>query len=207
MSHWPDLGLVQTAARTEAVISSRDIPANMRWLPRLQSGLVVPYIAAWTSERGKAKIEPERRLGGQLALTTGGKLGDGEAMLGIMNWQREREVALERRCQVCRRLLGKRIFFTIVSAQMRMGHVMLVEPPTCKPCMEYAAARCPGIRRAKAQVWRCTDYTPVSVFVRMLGDPEIDKDIFDPLTVADFPPQGVVGHIKMIPIGAELWAG
>ena len=83
------------------------IPDCMGELPRTPGGAPVPYTAAWSSEEGGVKIEPDplliRHLGERSPAVwqAQGGIGEGAPKLAKMDAARQRWCTVLRACQVC----------------------------------------------------------------------------------------------------------
>lgn len=131
------------------------IPDHLAGRP-LWHGMVVPWVAAWTSER-RYKLKPDARISRtvrtpHLAVFTYGRPEVGEPELGLMHIPRQRDCVLEKLCQVCGRgIEGNPIAFTwnnqlgFLEGDMRM---LCLEPWVCRPCAEYAMRICPAVSSA-----------------------------------------------------------
>ena len=189
------------------------IPAGMRWLPRL-GGVPVPYVAHWTGEDGKARLEPYDGDGFSGPCVTHDDLrGHGVPVLGQMSYRRQREVIGAKRCQVCRRPLGRVSCVLLDAPRIQtfgplFGSFLLTEPPCCRSCMTWVKSYCPGIARAlgsgTAKLARIRSWTTIGVIVRPVGDPDLDK-AFAPLTALDMA-DGALGYLKIAVDAVEPWA-
>lgn len=189
------------------------IPPQMRWLPRTKRGVPVPYVAHWTSEEGKARLEPFASEGFTGPCITHDDLrGQGEPVLGRMSYRRQREVVLAKRCQVCRRKLRMKAYVLLnrprVSDPGQFFNSFLIdEPPCCRSCMSWCLTNCPGIARGlgsqTATIARVRTWTVVGVTVRPVGDQYLDA-AFAPLTAFDMP-NGALGYLKLAFDTVEPW--
>jgi hypothetical protein len=95
---------------------------------------------------------PDPILGGRLALfTREGKMGQGSPVWGRISEERQREVAVQRRCQVCSQKLGV-VGFAIVMPIERVKRESVLpirghEPLVCTHCLPKVFT-CPRVRQA-----------------------------------------------------------
>lgn len=140
-------------------------------------GLPVPYVAAWSSERGAIVLRRERNQsappGRRWTCHTGGREGRGSADFASMHPARSREAAELELCQVCATPLaysgrwlicwptehdmdtvGPAIRARMAEAEAKglpFDCTMVTEPPMCRPCAAYVLTVCPGVgRKAEA---------------------------------------------------------
>lgn len=110
-----------------------------------------PYITAWSGEVGHV-VRPEPLLSGTLALfCRSGSPGEGSPVWGRISEERQRQVALERRCQVCAGKLGA-FGYAVAMPIEPIGRPWVLpirtdEPLVCDGCLPKAVV-CPRIRQA-----------------------------------------------------------
>ena len=185
----------------------------MRWLPLTDRGVPVPYVAHWTAEEGKARLEP---FVGEVfsgpCITHPDLRGQGLPVLGRMSYRRQREVVLAKRCQVCRRKLRNKAYVFLDQPRITdpgqfFGSFLITDPPCCPSCMFWASTNCPGIARALGSkagtIARIRSWTPIGVTVRPVGVPDLDQ-AFEPLKAFNMP-SGALGYLKLAFDTVEPW--
>lgn len=162
----------------------------------------IPYVAYWSDELDRDYVvRPDPLLDDQLALFSQGTRGVGRPVLGIMNEQRQREVVIQGRCQVCANLIKrKRWLVTFGQNEIVGGEVvpLIREPWACTGCMVAAVRVCPGLK--------ATRHLPIlelhrwQVVVTMTSLPSrTEPDKVDPAAPV------VIGMLKIIPRAADRW--
>lgn len=156
---------------------------------RTAGGMPVPWAAAWTSEDHGYIVKPDPRLverGCQLPamFEADGRPGEGHAKLAVISPARQRESALELRCQVCRERVGEGpppwdppLWLADLRSQQASapdvrldasgrqaipvdGRLcpLIYEPWLCEPCLLYSLRACKGLRALRRSqmltLWR-----------------------------------------------------
>lgn len=155
----------------------------------------VPYVAYWSDEIDKPfAVRRDPRLHDEWALFSQGT-PTGKPVLGKMNEQRQREVVLDGKCQVCAAPI-KRSRWLVSFGEHENGKLLVREPWSCTGCMVAAVRYCPGIRQAAdrplllLRKWELAlTYTSVP----------------DGTEKPDDAPDTVWGMVKIIPIEADAY--
>lgn len=115
--------------------------------------VLVPYVAAWSSEMPDFRVAPEPLLGGKIALfRASGRRGEGKPVLGKMDPGRQRRCILRSLCQVCAQpMRPEDAWYALLEERVTVPGLDFVdavrEPAACARCMADALLLCPGLRR------------------------------------------------------------
>lgn len=175
------------------------LPPNIDALPKTRTGLPVPHVAAWSSER-TMRIANDPNIGGNHpTLFSNGAQGEGEPVLGQMDVARQRTVVVHGRCQVCNVKLPARDRFVVTLWEKLPDGTRLVrEPWACTTCLAFALRVCPGLlgarRTAGLDVVRMTHWTTPLALTSVAG--LVADGLLDPSP--DYP-ELVYGYAKIIP--------
>lgn len=141
------------------------MPKGVALLPRDKRGYPVPWAALWEDGPDPDHRNAIRRTQHGLTLWCSCVIGHGIPLLGQLCPRRQRRAMLERRCQLCGRLVKvtTKVVF-IGGSKFDKGHQRYVtEPPLHTACASYAARVCPrlvvGDRSGALRVAECQAYT------------------------------------------------
>jgi len=172
-------------------VSWRDVPepSTLADVLRTPGGMPVPWAASWSSENVGFVARPdpllvERGVPEPCLFEAAGVPGEGHAKLAVISAARQRESALELRCQVCRSEVGDGPppwdpplwIADLRSRQTTARDVgrdaagrqtidvagracpLIYEPWLCEPCLIYSLRACKGLlslrRRQSLTLWR-----------------------------------------------------
>lgn len=150
---------------------------------------LVPWNASWSAE-DRYEIRPCRYASGFPAVWCPHRPHEGRPIFAKPHMVRQRRSIAEMRCTVCgeRTTDGDRWWFKL--GHMQEGWFMTTEAPVHRACAELALKHCPHLRTRRA------DMEPMpggfSILKSIVGGPIADRDFG-----LRFPPQGVVGHLKI----------
>jgi len=151
--------------------------------------IAAPWNAAWSAEE-RYEIRPCRYASGFPALWMPHKPGEGRPIFAKPHMVRQRRSIIEWRCTVCGQTTasGDRWWFKL--GTMQEGWFMTTEAPVHHRCGVKALSVCPHLRGREADFERM----PVgfSILKSIIGGATSDRDFG-----LRFPPQGVVGHLKI----------
>jgi hypothetical protein len=202
-------------------------PPSLEGVLRTAGGMPVPWAAAWTSEDNGyvARLDPrlvQRGCQHPAMFEATGRPGEGHAKLAVISPARQREAALELRCQVCRAQVGdgpqpwdpplwladlrssQTTAVDVVRDQSGRqaitidGRVcpLIYEPWLCEPCLLYSLRACKGLRslrrRQMLTLWRVRS----AQFV-----PTLERPV-EPPARGETPP-AVVTYVKLALIDGE----
>lgn len=132
------------------------IPQHLADLPTWHD-LPVPTISCWAGELPETtwSWRHDEHVDRQAWFTPDWTAGDGDAVIGRQNPQRQRRSAMLYRCQVCDAEIPERRAWLVVSARAtlqpvtvdgRRGKSLVVtEPWLCHPCAAFSISVCPGL--------------------------------------------------------------
>lgn len=126
-------------------------------------GETVPWTAAWTGE-GHYDVAPSSYFPGRAELIQISKPGDGVPVFDGMHVMRQRQVVVERLCQVCGKPTPKhdRYLFPTITGEFltyKNGAIRYAShmPPTHLACARKAQLMCPHLRMTSARPVRWPD--------------------------------------------------
>lgn len=117
----------------------------------------VPFVTAWTSEKGwEARRDP--LVGAVAWFASEGAPGEGRPNVSKMDPARCRSSVIRVRCQVCGVVLGRRKSRYAVGVYNAKpdprGRPVLEHPWCCRSCLRDSFRWCPALRRAQPEVFR-----------------------------------------------------
>ena len=150
---------------------------------------IVPWNASWTAE-DVCEIRPCRYASGFPAMWSPHKPGEGKPVFAKPHFVRQRRSIAEWRCTVCgdRTPPSDRWWFKLGTVQE--GWFMTTEAPVHRACAELALKHCPHLREREHDLERMP--SGFSILKSMIGGAASERDFG-----LRFPPQGVVGHLKI----------
>jgi hypothetical protein len=133
-------------------------------LPRLRTGIPVPFIAEWTTWRNTRTWDDTWGWVLDCACIP----GQGEPLLTEICHSRQRDVMTRRACQMCGHPIGGEPF-CFLSPAWNIARDQTKDPPFHRHCGRYAFSVCPGMLRFRRTggnrygepvcVAECDDYT------------------------------------------------
>ncbi|MDE1914722.1 MAG: hypothetical protein KGJ57_17515 [Sphingomonadales bacterium] len=159
----------------------------------------VPWNAAWSAEESY-EIRPCRYASGCPALWSPHRPGVGKPIFARPHMVRQRRSIAEWRCTVCGEKTAPNDRWWFRLGDFRDGWFMTTEAPVHHACARHALKVCPHLRG------REHDLEPMPggfyILKSMIGGPVSERDFG-----LNFPPQGVVGHLKIAwPENRACWS-
>lgn len=113
----------------------------------------VPYSVLWSGE-DRLTLGADRNVPGHLAVCNEVAPGTGRPVFGKPHMQRQRELVILGRCDLCNRPLKSRAKVSLSHARERVGAeglcVMQVEPLLHRECAAISLLHCPSLKRDTA---------------------------------------------------------
>lgn len=156
----------------------------------------VPYAALWSPEE-RLFVAACATVGGRLAMCNPIAQGEGRPMFGKPHMQRQREVILGHRCDLCAKPLKNRTKVSLSHAKVvthgaEGAAVLQVEPLLHKECAAISMRYCPSLRRQDRED---------RLHIRLVTQYRTQVAILSPEAITELsgePPQhGVIGHAKV----------
>lgn len=151
------------APRIDAPKAVYVAPPAWRAPPATWKGLIVPFVALWSSEQVMTSVV-EDRLSVQ-ALVPEQTVPGGFPILGRMECRRQRRAVLDSLCQVCAKPLGRWRWSPAFGRAVGEGFpkrwlgdgFLRSEPPSCRRCAAIAVRICPGLLKRKPSFQAVSD--------------------------------------------------
>lgn len=116
-------------------------------------GAPVPWNAGWTGE-DRYEVRPCRWIGGDLALWSPHKPGEGKPIFAKPHMVRQRQSIARMLCTVCGEPTPQTDRWWFKLGRMQEGWFMTTEAPVHRSCGEFALTVCPHLRDREADFER-----------------------------------------------------